>query len=56
MFVYYVVFFNYVDCFLYLIRYEFKLLEFKFNDDLEFILIFLVVFSGVLDVVKCLIE
>lgn len=56
VFVYYVVFFNYVDCFLYLIRYEFKLLEFKFNDDLEFILIFLVVFSGVLDVVKCLIE
>lgn len=56
VFVYYVVFFNYVDCFLYLIYYEFKLMELKLIDYLQFILIFLVVFSGVFDVVKCFIE
>lgn len=56
VFVYYVVFFNYVDCFMYLIYCEFKLLEFKFKDDLEFISIFLVFLSGVFDLVKCLIE
>lgn len=56
VFVYYVVFFNYVDCFLYLIYYEFKLMELKLIDYLQFILIFLVVFSGVFDAVKCFIE